>query len=121
MPQNVTVFCCKPSYAEATFAKSRWTQRFLKKPSTLSHVGIHWIAFVEYSHKYYLSSQFVFLHHFVLTNLATTSMRVKLILVSYLFGLSITRMLCSLRGVACMDYFVFNCSKCRLECYVCIH
>ena len=92
----------------------------LKKTSKPSHVGIHWIALVEYSHKYYLSSQFVFLHHFVLTNLATTSIRVKLIFVSYLFGLSITRILCSLRGVACMDYFVFNCSKCRLECYICI-
>ena len=59
--------------AEATFV-----QRFLKS-SIPCHVGIHWKALIEYSH---MSTnmpglQSLFMHHFVMTILATTSLRVN--------------------------------------------
>ena len=63
-----------------TFVKSTRLQRFLKS-SKPCHVGIHWIAFAEHSqmstHLPRFPSFFRFLHHFVMTKLATSSIRVK--------------------------------------------
>ena len=50
------------------------------KPSKPCHIGIHFIAITEYSqitHVPVFQSFFRFLHHFVLTKLATSSRRVK--------------------------------------------
>ena len=52
------------------------------KPSKPCHVGILWTALTEYSqlstHMQGFQSFFVFLHHFILAKLATSSIRVKL-------------------------------------------
>ena len=52
-----------------------------RKPSEPYHVGTHWIALTEYSqmstHMPGFESFSGLLHHFVITKLATTSVRVK--------------------------------------------
>ena len=70
-----------PSNAEATFVQSTRMQRFLKTISTLL-CWHHWIALAEYSlmstHVSGFQSFSIFMHHFVLAILATTSIRVNL-------------------------------------------
>ena len=70
-----------PMLIKATFVKNIRTQRFwqLSKPC---HVGIHWIAFTEYSLMSTPMSRvwscfLALLHDFVLAKLAISSIRVK--------------------------------------------
>ena len=65
---------------EANLIQSTRTTIYLKKPSKPYHVGIHWIAPIEYSqvstHVPGFQSFSRFLHHFVLAGLATSGIRV---------------------------------------------
>ena len=76
-----------PSNANTTFVQSTRTHRFKKKTSNPCHVGIYRIALAECSHMSTHMSSFQsfsrFLHHFVVaTTLATSSIRVKGLLVT---------------------------------------
>ena len=56
--------------------------KYFRKPLKPCHVGIHWKALAEYFHMSTICQGFghflkVFLHHFVLAKLATSSIRVK--------------------------------------------
>ena len=66
--------------AEANFGQSTRMQDF-RKPSKPCCVGIHWIALWVLSDEYPYAGVSVifkdFLHHFALSKLATSSMRVK--------------------------------------------
>ena len=70
------------SNAKATFIQSTRMQRFLKtfKPC---HIGIHWIALTEYfmmsTYVPEFQSFYMFLLHFVLAKLATSSKRVNVL------------------------------------------
>ena len=54
---------------------------FLKKSAKPCNVGIHWVALAEYSHLNPFARVKVFirffLHHFVLTKLATSRLRLN--------------------------------------------
>ena len=74
--RRLTLPILRPFSAKAQGRKHFW------KPSKPCHVGIHWIAFTEYSQMstmYQGFSHFLkgFLHHFVLAKLATSSIRVN--------------------------------------------
>ena len=72
-PSNILF---NPSNAEATFAKAQGNKK-VWKPTKSSHVGIYWKALAEYSQMstHMPGSHFlkVFLHHFSLVKLGTTS------------------------------------------------
>ena len=78
--KNYTSRMIHPSNAEATSVQrtsSSW------KPIIPCQVGIHWIALAEYSQMATRVTGFqsffrFFLHHFLLANLATSSIRVKI-------------------------------------------
>ena len=69
-----------PSNAEATLSKTQ-RGKDIRKTSEPCHVGIHWIALPEYFQMSTYMPGFdhfpVFLHHFVLAKLATSSIRVN--------------------------------------------
>ena len=79
-PQSLT-FKIDPPNAEATFVQYTRTPRILKTIKTQCHVGIHWKALPEYfplsTHVSRFQSFFRFLHHFVMTKLATSSIRIN--------------------------------------------
>ena len=70
-----------PSNAARLLSSKPQGCKDLWKPSKPCHVGIHWRAPTEYSQMSTnvprFQSFFSFLHHFVLANLATSSIRVK--------------------------------------------
>ena len=72
-----------PCIAWATFVQSTRTLEYSWKPSTPYSIGIHLIALAEYSqmgtHLPGFQIFSVFLNHFVLGKLATSSIRVKAI------------------------------------------
>ena len=84
----------------------------LLKPSKPCHVGIHWIALAENS---YMSTHlpgfwsfFKFLHHFVLTNFATSSIRVDLHTCD---GIYVCFVFCRYRkvGIAFTSFLIVGC------------
>ena len=60
-------------------SKVHWDAKVFEKLSKPCHVGIHWLACAEYSQMSTMCQGFshfkVFLHHFVLAKLATSSIR----------------------------------------------
>ena len=69
-----------PCNAEATFIQSTMTQKKKLKIFKPCCVSIHWISLTEYCEMNTCTRVlivFMFLHHFVLAKLATSSIRVK--------------------------------------------
>ena len=70
-----------PSNAEAILSSKAQGHKYFWKPSKPCHIGIYWIALVEYSrmstHMPGFQSFSGFLHYFVLAKLATSSLTVK--------------------------------------------
>ena len=72
--------CFNPSNAEATFVQCT-RRKHCWKPYKPCHVGIDWLALMEYSQWVPICQGFNdfsgFLHHFALANLASSSIRIE--------------------------------------------